>query len=108
MAQEEIKKVKRARDDYYAVLGVDRDASDDVIKKAYRKLALRLHPDKCSEEGAEEAFKKVGEAFGVLSDAKKRQIYDQAGVEGLKGGGGGGAGGMDISPEDIFQAFFGG
>lgn len=109
MAQDEIKKVKRAGDDYYAVLGVDRDSGDDVIKKAYRKLALKLHPDKCSEPGAEEAFKKLSEAFSTLSDPQKRRIFDQCGADGLRGGGGGGGGGgMDINPEDIFQAFFGG
>lgn len=106
-AQEAIKKVTRCGDDYYKILGVAKDASDDDIKKSYRKLALRLHPDKCKEDGAEEAFKKVGEAFSVLSDKEKRNIYDQVGVEGLKGGGGGGPG-MNINPEDIFEAFFGG
>lgn len=108
MAQDEIKRLKRSGDDYYAVLGVDKDAGDDVIKKAYRKLALKLHPDKCSEPGAEEAFKKLSEAFSTLSDPQKRRIFDQCGAEGLRGGGGGGGGGMDINPEDIFQAFFGG
>jgi hypothetical protein len=106
-AAPEIKRVTIGGDNYYAVLGVERDASDDVLKKAYRKLALRLHPDKCKEPGAEEAFKKVGEAFSVLSDAKKRQVYDQCGAQGLRGGGGGG-GGPDLSPEDLFAAFFGG
>lgn len=99
-----IKRVTRCGDDYYAILGVRKDASDDDIKKAYRKLALRLHPDKCKDDGAEEAFKKVGEAFSVLSDTEKRNTYDQCGVEGLKGGGGRGSGG--INPEDIFEAFF--
>jgi len=107
MATDEIRRVNKCVDDYYKILGVEKDAGDDVIKKAYRKLALKLHPDKCSEDGAEEAFKKVGEAFGVLSDDRKRQIYDQRGISGLQGSGGGG-GGPDISPEDLFQAFFGG
>mmetsp|Transcript_63164 Transcript_63164/g.175147 ORF Transcript_63164/g.175147 Transcript_63164/m.175147 type:complete len:260 (-) Transcript_63164:215-994(-) len=104
-SQAAIKKVLRCGDDYYNILGVDRGADDDAIKKAYRKLALRLHPDKCKEDGAEEAFKKVGEAFSVLSDAQKRQRYDQFGVEALREGGGGAPGGM--SPEDIFEEFFG-
>lgn len=105
-AQQAIKNVTRCGDDYYAILGISKTASDDDIKKAYRKLALRLHPDKCKEDGAEEAFKRVGEAFSVLSDSQKRATYDQCGVEGLRGGGGGGPGG--INPEDIFEAFFGG
>jgi hypothetical protein len=106
-ATQAIKNVSRCGDDYYAILGISKSASDDEIKKAYRKLALRLHPDKCKEEGAEEAFKKVGEAFSVLSDSEKRNVYDQVGVEGLRGGGGGHGHG-NINPEDIFQAFFGG
>ncbi|CAJ1364199.1 unnamed protein product [Effrenium voratum] len=100
-----IKKVSSAGDDYYRILGVDKGATDDEIKKAYRRLALRLHPDKCQEPGAEEAFKQVGEAFSVLSDADKRQKYDRFGVDALRGGGGGGA---DFSPEDLFEAFFAG
>ncbi|CAK9062312.1 unnamed protein product [Durusdinium trenchii] len=100
-----IKKVSSAGDDYYHILGIEKGASDDEIKKAYRKLALRLHPDKCKEPGAEEAFKKVGEAFSVLSDADKRRKYDTYGADALRGGGGGGA---DFSPEDLFEAFFGG
>ena len=74
--------------DYYKVLGVARGASDDDLKKAYRKLALKYHPDKNKAPGAEEKFKEIGEAYDVLSDPKKRQIYDQLGEEGLKGGGG--------------------
>ncbi|CAE7541916.1 dnj-1 [Symbiodinium pilosum] len=100
-----IKKVSGAGDDYYHILGVEKNAGDDDIKKAYRKLALRLHPDKCKEDGAEEAFKKVGEAFSVLSDADKRQRYDQYGADALRGGGSGSPG---FSPEDIFEAFFAG
>jgi len=101
-----IKKVSSAGDDYYRILGIEKGATDDEIKKAYRKLALRLHPDKCQENGAEEAFKKVVEAFSVLSDADKRRKYDQFGAEALRGGGGGG--GADFSPEDLFEAFFSG
>jgi len=76
--------------DYYKVLGVTRGSSDDEIKKAYRKLALKYHPDKNQTPGAEEKFKEVGEAYDVLSDQKKKQIYDQCGEEGLKGGVGSG------------------
>jgi len=107
---DEIKRVNRAGDDYYQVLGVAKGASDDEIKKAYRKLALRLHPDKCSEDGATDAFKKVSEAFSTLSDSEKRQLFDQYGAEGVNRGGGGGGGGFagHPSPEDIFETFFGG
>jgi len=72
--------------DYYKVLGVSRGASDDEIKKAYRKLALKYHPDKNQSPGAEEKFKEIGEAYDVLSDTRKKQIYDQCGEDGLKGG----------------------
>ena len=78
--------------DYYTVLGVARGASDDEIKKAYRKLALKFHPDKNQSPGAEERFKEIGEAYDVLSDSRKKQIYDQCGEEGLKGSMGGGPG----------------
>merc|ERR1712156_912378 len=74
------------------ILGVSRGASDDEIKKAYRKLALKYHPDKNQSPGAEERFKEIGEAYDVLSDSRKKQIYDQYGEEGLKGSMGGGPG----------------
>mmetsp|Transcript_32361 Transcript_32361/g.75123 ORF Transcript_32361/g.75123 Transcript_32361/m.75123 type:complete len:253 (-) Transcript_32361:104-862(-) len=106
-SQAAIKKVLRNGDDYYGILGVDKQADEETLKKAYRKLALRLHPDKCKDEGAEDAFKKVGEAFSVLSDPEKRRRYDQFGISALREGGGpGGPGG--VSPEDIFEHFFGG
>jgi len=74
--------------DYYKVLGVPRDATDAQLKKAYRKLALKWHPDKNPDnrEAAAEKFKEVGEAYAVLSDKKKRATYDQFGEDGLKGG----------------------
>lgn len=74
--------------DYYKVLGVPRDATDAQLKKAYRKLALKWHPDKNKDNAAaaSEKFKEVGEAFAVLSDPKKRAVYDQHGADGLKGG----------------------
>jgi len=76
--------------DYYKVLGVPKGSNDDVLKKAYRKLALKFHPDKNKAPEAEEKFKAIGEAYDVLSDPKKREIYDQYGEEGLKAGGGSG------------------
>ncbi|KAI8137203.1 DnaJ domain-containing protein, partial [Fennellomyces sp. T-0311] len=86
--------------DYYAILGVSKDADEDTIKKAYRKQALKWHPDRNKDkpEEAKQKFQEVGEAFEVLSDKQKRTIYDQYGEEGLKGGppppSGGGAGGF--------------
>jgi len=80
--------------DYYNVLGVAKGASDEEIKKAYRKLAMKYHPDKNKAPEAEEKFKEIGEAYDVLSDPKKKQIYDQCGEEGLKGGMGNSGGGM--------------
>jgi len=67
--------------DYYRILGVARGASEDEIKKAYRKLALKYHPDKNQTTGAEEKFKEIGEAYDVLSDKKKKEVYDQYGEE---------------------------
>lgn len=75
--------------DYYKVLGVSKSATEDEIKKAYRKLALKYHPDKNKAPDAEEKFKALAEAYEVLSDKKKRDIYDQVGEEGLRAGAGG-------------------
>lgn len=100
-----------AKRDYYDVLGVSKGASADDIKKAYRKLALKYHPDKNpGDKEAEEKFKEAAEAYEVLSDAEKKQRYDQfghAGVGGASGGGGGygGYGGGGMSMDDIFEQF---
>uniref|UniRef100_A0A8V5GT22 Uncharacterized protein n=1 Tax=Melopsittacus undulatus TaxID=13146 RepID=A0A8V5GT22_MELUD len=72
--------------DYYRTLGLPRGASAEDVRRAYRRQALRFHPDKNKEPGAEERFKEVAEAYDVLSDPKKREIFDKYGEEGLKGG----------------------
>eukprot|EP00042_Codosiga_hollandica_P041685 m.374538 g.374538 ORF g.374538 m.374538 type:complete len:348 (+) comp56165_c0_seq2:92-1135(+) len=112
--------------DFYAVLGVSKDADDAAIKKAYRKLALKYHPDKNKEASAAKIFQDVSEAFQVLSDPQKRKLYDQFGEAGLNpgmdtsagpsahpGAGvqfnmGGMPGGGFMRAEDVFAQFFGG
>ncbi|MDK2939005.1 MAG: molecular chaperone DnaJ, partial [Methanolobus sp.] len=71
--------------DYYEILGLSKDATESEIKKAYRKLAMKYHPDKNKEEGAEETFKEISEAYAVLSDAEKREQYDRFGHAGIDG-----------------------
>lgn len=88
---------------YYEVLGVSKNASQDELKKAYRKAAIKNHPDK---GGDPEKFKELAQAYEVLSDSEKREIYDQYGEDALKEGMGGGGGGHN--PFDIFEQFFGG
>jgi molecular chaperone DnaJ len=101
-----------ARTDYYKILGVDKKAPADEIKKAYRKLARRYHPDTNSDPGAEERFKEVSEAYDVLGDPDKRKKYDRggfvfAGGGPFGGGGGGGGAGADYgSFSDIFSNLF--
>lgn len=104
-----------AKRDYYEVLGVQKSASADEIKSAYRKLALKYHPDRNpGDKEAEEKFKEAAEAYSVLSDPDKRSRYDQFGHAGVDGGGGfGGGQGMNMDDifsqfGDIFGSFFGG
>ncbi|MCH1430197.1 MAG: molecular chaperone DnaJ [Chlamydiales bacterium] len=93
--------------DYYQTLGVSRSASASEIKKAYRKLALKFHPDKNQgDDKAEQRFKEISEAYEVLSDDQKRQIYDQYGKDGLNGAMGGGAEGFS-SMEEALKTFMG-
>ena len=96
-----------AKRDYYEVLGLSKNATDDEIKKAYRRIAIKWHPDRNpGDKEAEEKFKEAAEAYDVLHDPQKRQQYDQFGFEGLSGGGFGGfGGGGGFSMDDIFSMF---
>jgi molecular chaperone DnaJ len=94
--------------DYYEILGVARDAGADEIKKAYRKLAVKFHPDKNpGDHTAEEKFKELGEAYEALSDPEKRAAYDHYGHEAFSGGGGSRPGGDFHDPMDVFSQIFG-
>ncbi|MBL96291.1 MAG: molecular chaperone DnaJ [Legionellales bacterium] len=106
-----------SKEDYYKTLGVDRSSSDGEIKKAFRRLAMKHHPDRNpNNKAAEKKFKAINEAYGILSDPEKKAAYDQfghAGVEGAAGGGpgAGGFGGFDFSGDifgKIFEEFVGG
>ncbi len=102
--------------DYYKILEVDKNATDEEIKRSFRKLAKKYHPDVNKEPGAQEKFKEIGEAYSVLSDPSKRKQYDQFGSAafdgsaggGFSGFGGGFAGFDDIDLGDIFETFMGG
>ena len=98
-----------AKRDYYEVLSVQNNATDEEIKKAFRKLAFKYHPDQCQDKGTEEKFKEVNEAYQVLSDSDKRAAYDRFGHGGTEGSFGRGFEGFDFGGfGDIFDAFFGG
>lgn len=121
---EAVRKVKKCKD-YYEILGVTKQSTDSEIKKAYKKLALQLHPDKNRAPGSVEAFKAVGNAAAILTDPEKRKQYDLYGIsDSHSGSGGGGSGGMrgnyyasdfgyargfqaDVSAEELFNMFFG-
>ncbi len=95
-----------AKRDYYEVLGISKGASESEIKKAYRKLAIQYHPDKNPDDSAAEAkFKEAAEAYEVLSNADKKQRYDQFGHAGMGGAAGGGFGGGGMNMDDIFSQF---
>uniref|UniRef100_A0A7S0UVL7 J domain-containing protein n=1 Tax=Polytomella parva TaxID=51329 RepID=A0A7S0UVL7_9CHLO len=103
--------------DFYEILGVAKTATDDDIKRAYKKLALKLHPDKCKAKGSEDAFKAVSKSFSCLSDADKRAYYDRTGYESstaavaaqqAQQAGRRTAYADEVDPEEIFNMFFGG
>ncbi|KAF3853826.1 hypothetical protein F7725_014514 [Dissostichus mawsoni] len=103
-------RIKQCKD-FYQILGVQADASEDELKRSYRKLALKFHPDKNHAPGATEAFKAIGNAYAVLSNASKRRQYDQCGEEKKNPSSSGPENEnfeADISPEDLFNMFFGG
>ena len=92
--------------DYYEVLGVDKNATEDQIKKAYRTIAIKYHPDRNpGNKEAEEKFKEAAEAYDVLHDPQKRQQYDQFGFSGPGMGDFGGFGGASMNMDDIFSMF---
>ncbi|CAM9817956.1 unnamed protein product, partial [Heterosigma akashiwo] len=112
--EQKAKEIIKLKDQgHYKILGVSKTASDDEIKKAYRKLALKFHPDKNNAPSSGEAFKLIGQAYGVLSDPEKKANYDRFGDEDAGQSGGPSAYRQryhyedDISPEDIFNMFFG-
>jgi DnaJ family protein B protein 12 len=123
--EETVERILKAKEGgrgaHYRVLGITESATENEIKKAYRKTAIKVHPDKNSAPKADEAFKAVGLAYATLSDPQKRTIYDRYGDEDPDNRGGGMGGGMhrgpggmhfrpgqEVNPEDIFNMFFGG
>ncbi|XP_029313076.1 dnaJ homolog subfamily B member 12b [Cottoperca gobio] len=107
---EAVRRIKQCKD-FYEILGVQADAPEDELKRSYRKLALKFHPDKNHAPGATEAFKAIGNAYAVLSNAHKRGEYDQCGEERKHPSSNSSENGNfepDISPEDLFNMFFGG
>ncbi|KAI8609669.1 DnaJ domain-containing protein [Chytriomyces sp. MP71] len=120
-----IKRIRamKAKGDLYGILGLEKGCAESDVKKAYRKLALQFHPDKCGAPGTDEAFKAISHSFTVLGDEGKREQYDRYGVdpESSRGSGGGGGnpfsrgGGMhpsfrghqEVDPEELFNMFFG-
>lgn len=123
-----VDRVRKCRNhDYYAILDIEISCTDGEVKRAYRKLALIMHPDKNSAPGADEAFKLVSKAFQILSDPQKKRIFDQTGSDpdsrgggggggfssgfsraGAGGGGGGGNYRQEMTPDDLFNMFFSG
>ena len=103
-----------ASDDYSKVLGVDRRCDEAALKKAYRRAAVKWHPDKWSsksqaeQKAAEENFKRVAEAYDALSDPQKRAAYDRYGKDGSRSVDQGGSGAPHVDPEELFRQFFGG
>ena len=86
-----------AKRDYYEILGVSKGATDEELKKAYRKMAIKYHPDKNPDNPeAEDMFKEAAEAYEVLNNAEKRAQYDRFGHQGMRGAGGGAGGGMNM------------
>ncbi|XP_072311911.1 dnaJ homolog subfamily B member 12b [Eucyclogobius newberryi] len=107
---EAVRRVKQCKD-FYGILGVQKDASEEELKRSYRKLALKFHPDKNHAPGATEAFKAIGNAYAVLSNSSKRRHYDEFGEEKPQPHRPGTQHETyepDISPEDLFNMFFGG
>ncbi len=105
--------LSHAAEDYYKILGVPRTADERTIKKAFKKLSLKYHPDKNKQnpDVAKEKFAKIVNAYEVLKDPKQREIYDAQGEEGLKQGGGGGGHHQNFQNfnfDDVFSSFFGG
>ena len=103
--EEECQKIL-SKKDYYDILGLTKNATDDEIRKAYKKLAIKFHPDKNKSKSAEEAFKKVNQAFSVLGDKDKKKNYDLFGTEDGMGMSSSNGSGPDINPFEMFNMFF--